>query len=388
MSLPAPPHGTTVWEPAWQEALYGPGGFYRASAPSAHFATSAQGIPGGGELLAAAVVALAHRHRCRRVVDLGCGRGELLTQVRRLDPSLHLTGVDVVARPAGLDVDAWLVSPGGAALPDGLRDLGATLVLAHEWLDVVPCPLVARDETGVWRSLTVAPDGTEHLGPVLRGDDLAWVRRWLDDHGADDDGEATAALVRSNPPSGVMHRGRGTPPAGEWCRRGEVGRPREAALADLVGRVRSGLLVVVDYGHTADDRPQDGTLTGFRGGREVAPVPDGSCDLTAHVAVDALLASLPDPHAGHAPGTPPPGAGRPGGPPRLVRQRDLLGELLGDPGPPVPHALSRSDPPAYLAGLARRAALTTLTGGALGDFWWLLVPVPPEPGDAADPGIG
>ncbi len=342
MSTPAPPHGTTGWEPAWQEALYGPGGFYRASAPAAHFATSAQGIPGGGELLAAAVVALAHRHGCRRVVDVGCGRGELLTQVRRLDPSLHLTGVDVVARPAGLDVDAWLVSPGGAALPDGLRDLPETLVVAHEWLDVVPCPVVARDGTGVWRSLAVAADGTEHLGPVVRGDDLAWVRRWLDDDGDDLPG-----------------------------RRGEVGLPREAALADLLGRVRSGLVVVVDYGHTEDDRPPHGTLTGFRGGREVAPVPDGSCDVTAHVAVDALLASLC--------------TGRTGGPSRLVRQRDLLRELLGDPGPPVPHALARSDPPAYLGGLARRAALTTLTGGALGDFWWLLVPMERQPGDAPPP---
>ncbi|WP_298890971.1 SAM-dependent methyltransferase [uncultured Serinicoccus sp.] len=352
MSAPAPPHGTTGWEPAWQQALYGPGGFYRASAPSAHFATSAQGIPGGGELLAAAVVALARRHGCRRVVDLGCGRGELLTQLRRLDPSLHLTGVDVVARPTGLDVDAWLVSPGGAALPDELRDLPQTLVLAHEWLDVVPCPVVARDATGVWRSLAVAPDGTEHLGPVLRGDDLAWVRRWLDD----DDGSD---------------------------RRGEVGRPREAALADLVGRVRSGLVVMVDYGHTAEDRPPHGTLTGFRGGREVPPVPDGSCDLTAHVAVDALLAHLRIGRAGGEPDT-----GRAGGRPRLARQRDLLRDLLGDPGTKVPHALSRTDPPAYLAGLARRAALTTLTGAALGDFWWLLVPVGPAPGDASAPGIG
>ena len=364
MSAPAPPDGTRDWEPAWQEALYGPGGFYRADAPAAHFATSAQGIPGGGDLLAAAVVALARQHGCRRVVDVGCGRGELLTRVRRLDASLHLTGVDVVPRPAGLDVDGWLVSPGGAALPDGLRDLDATLVLAHEWLDVVPCPVVARDETGVWRSLAVAPDGTETLGPVLGGDDLAWVLRWLDDGRRLDDGE--------DPPDG------GATPV----RRGEVGRSREAALAELVGRVGSGLVVVVDYGHTADDRPVHGSLTGFRGGREVPPVPDGSCDLTAHLAVDALRASLPPPTS--------PRAGRAVHPPapRLVRQGDLLRGLLGDPGTPVPHALSRTDPRAYLAGLARRAALTTLTTGPLGEFWWLLVPVGAHHGDDLHPGIG
>ena len=33
-------------------------------------------------------------------------------------------------------------------------------------------------------------------------------------------------------------------------------------------------------------------MTGFRDGRECDPVPDGSCDLTAHVAVDALAAAV------------------------------------------------------------------------------------------------
>ncbi len=349
MSAPAPPDSATPWDRAWQEALYAADGFYRQGAPAAHFATSARGIPGAGPLLAEAVVALAHRHGCDRVVDVGCGRGELLAQVRTLDASLHLTGVDVVPRPSTLEVDAWLVSPGGAALPRGLRDLERTLVVAHEWLDVVPCPVVARDDAGVWRSLDVAPDGTEELGPVVHGEDLAWVRRWLDD-------------------------GPGRAEDRAPDRRGEVGRPREAALADLLGRVRSGLVVVVDYGHTADDRPRGGTLTGFRAGREVTPVPDGTCDLTAHVAVDALLASL-----GTSPAT---------DPPQLVRQREVLHDLLGDPGPPVPHALARTDPQAYLDALARRAALTTLTSGALGDFWWLLVPVGAQPGDGRDPGIG
>ena len=63
-------------------------------------------------------------------------------------------------------------------------------------------------------------------------------------------------------------------------RRG-VGRPR------VPGPVRAGA-GRVDYGHARADRPAAGTLTGYREGRQVAPVPDGSCDLTAHVAMDSL----------------------------------------------------------------------------------------------------
>ncbi|MCZ9338904.1 hypothetical protein NGM37_14085, partial [Streptomyces sp. TRM76130] len=53
----------------------------------------------------------------------------------------------------------------------------------------------------------------------------------------------------------------------------------------------------VDYAHTADARPPFGTLTGFRGGRETRPVPDGSCDITAHVALDACATACALPGA-------------------------------------------------------------------------------------------
>lgn len=304
-----------TWQDAWHDALYGPDGFYRRAAPAEHFATSVQGVPGAGEVLAEAVLALAHRHRCTRVVDVGAGRGELLAHLRRLDPDLRLTGVDVVGRPPGLDAD-WRVSPGGHDLPPDLVGLRSCLVLAHEWLDVVPCPVVERDEHGVWRVVTVRRDGTEALGPPLDGEDLDWARRWLDPH----------------------------------VRRAEVGRPRDRAWADLVSRVETGLVVAVDYGHTRAERPVHGTLTGFRSGREVDPVPDGSCDLTAHVAVDSL-----------------------GG--DVVRQCDALRDLLPDTArAPLPHALARTEPAAYLRGLARRGAVAALTApGGLGDFRWVSV---------------
>lgn len=347
--------GAQLWEQAWQAALYGPDGFYRHHAPAEHFATSVQGLPGGGEVLAEAVLTLARQHGCRRVVDVAAGRGELLGQLRALDPDLHLTGVDVGPAPPGLHVDRWLVSPGGARLPEALDDLHDTLVLAHEWLDVVPCPVVDREEgdPAGWRSVLVTVDGEERPGPRLSGPDLEWARRWL----------------------------------GAEVQRAEVGLPRDRAFADLLSRVRSGVVVAVDYGHTAADRPRHGTLTGFRGGYQVQPVPDGSCDLTAHVAFDSLaqVTSTPEPtqpRLTHEPAQPQlnqetiqPRLTQDTGQCQVTTQGALLRELVGDPSDPVPHRLASADPSAYLQAVARRAALTALTApGGLGDFRWLLAP--------------
>lgn len=323
-------HGRRPWAEAWQEALYGPGGLYRSATPAQHFATSAQGIPGGGEVLAAAVVALARRHGCTRVVDVGAGAGELLVSVRAADPALRLTGVDVVDRgPAGT---SWLVSPGGAALPDALTGLTDTLVVAHEWLDVVPCPVAERDERGVWREVEVSPDG-EALGAPVAGADLDWLDRWVP----------------------------------EDVDRAEVGLARDRAAADLLSRLDSGVLLLVDYGHARDTRPRHGTLTGFRDGRQVEPVPDGSCDLTAHVALDSLVDHLARdvrlPHPVEQPDVRP--------------QHQALADLLPDGDRPVPHDLARSEPTAYLQALARRAAHRALSSpGGLGDFAWVTVRVP------------
>ncbi len=313
------------WELAWQQALYGSDGFYRRSrGPGGHFATSAQGLgaagtAAGGGLLAEAVLRLARRHRLTTIVDVGCGRGELLTAVALKDPSsdLSLLGVDVVPRPDGVpDRVGWLQAPGGATLPEALVGLRDALVVAHEWLDVVPCPVVVATPDG-WRTAQVelATGRTRAAGPPDEAD-LAWLTR----AGLD---PATVASA-------------------------EVGRPRDTAYADLLGRVDRGLLLAVDYGHVAGQRPGAGTLTGFRHGRQVSPVPDGSCDLTAHVAVDTLGAD------------------------RLVRQREALHDLLGRPGLPDP-AQAATDPASYLRQLADASALAALTAASgLGGFWWAM----------------
>ncbi|WP_446666158.1 SAM-dependent methyltransferase [Flexivirga sp. B27] len=312
------------WRTAWHDALYGPDGFYRqADGPAGHFATSAQGIPGGGRLLARAVAILAENAGCQRLIDVGAGRGELLTEVSAVAPTLQLTGVDVVERPADLPepID-WLTSPGGADLPDALAGVRDTLVVAHEWLDVVPCT-VAEYDGAVWRTVEVDPTGVERLGGPVAGAELQWLQ--------------------SNWPSD-----------GLIGARAEIGESRDAAYRALRSRIDNGLLVVVDYGHLRDSRPRRGTLTGYRHGAQCSPVPDGSTDITAHVAMDTLDARESR---------------------ELVRQSTLFDRLGLHTGPP-PIELASQDPPAYLQALADRGSYAQLTApGGLGDFWWSIGPV-------------
>ena len=159
-------------------------------------------------------------------------------------------------------------------------------------------------------------DGTESLGEPLATEDLRWAQsHWPGPHACGD--------------------------------RVEVGRPRDAAFATLVARTGSGLVVAVDYGHTVAARPRAGTLTGFADGSACLPVPDGSCDVTAHVAMDTLGAD------------------------GLHTQQDLL-RGLGVDGTRPPVALARRDPAGYLAALAAASHASALTGPGAGDFLWAL----------------
>jgi SAM-dependent MidA family methyltransferase len=295
--------------------LYGPGGFFRREAPAAHFRTSVHASP----LFAQALVRMARDAGLDTVVDIGAGRGELLTQVRALDPGLDLLGVEVAARPRGLDAAiAWT-----AALPESVEGL----VVANEWLDDIPCHVVEVDDGGVPRVVHVDPvTGTEALGspldhPSVPASLAGWVERWW-------------PLAGARP---------GT--------RAEVGSTRDAAWSDVVGRVTRGLAVAVDYGHTLDDRPPFGSLRSYREGHEVDVLPDGSRDVTAHVAVDAV-------------------ATRVGG--RVQRQRDVLREL-GVSGQRPDLGLASTDPQAYVEALGAATEAVELTeAGGLGDFWWIV----------------
>lgn len=302
------------WVRAWRDALYGPVGFYRAHAPAGHFRTASHA---GADVLAPALVLLARSAGCDRVVEVGAGRGELLAAVHRADPGLALVGVDLVPRPDDLPVAVgWETDPPAAAE-------ASTMLLALELLDVVPCAVLEADAGGALREVHVDADGHEHDGGPASAVDLDWVRRWWPG----------------------PHR------AGD---RVEVGAPRERVWTDLVQRVvgRRGLAVAVDYDHDLASRPRAGSLAAYRAGRLVPPVPDGRCDLTAHVALDAVAAATP--------------------PSVVLRQHEALARLGVASGRPDPADAVR-DPAGYLAALGRASVVGELTDPAgLGGFGWLL----------------
>lgn len=299
----------TPWRRAWQDALLGPAGFYRWERPAEHFRTSAH-VSGP---FAEALVRLVRERCLRTVVDVGAGAGELLCAIAALtEPGeLALTGVDVADRPPGLAADiGWC-----PVLPHRIDGL----LVANEWLDTIACDVVEVDADGVCRQVLVDVDsGLETLGAPVSD---PWLDRWW-------------PLVGALP---------GT--------RAEIGAPRDDAWDAAVDRMGSGLAVAIDYGHCVDDRPPLGSLRAYHHGRQVRVRPDGSCDVTADVAVDAV-------------------ADRTGG--MLDTQRSALTALGADATAP-PATLARTDPAAYLTGLvtAGRAAELVRPGG-LGDYWWVV----------------
>ena len=117
-----------------------------------------------------------------------------------------------------------------------------------------------------------------------------------------------------------------------------------------------GVAVAIDYGHLGADRPGCGTLTGYLEGRAVPPVPDGSRDITAHVALDACAAA---------------GAAAGADETVLTTQRAALRELGLDARRP-PLALAASDPQGYALALCRASQDAELLAAAgLGGFGWL-----------------
>ncbi|CAA9355306.1 MAG: SAM-dependent methyltransferase, MidA [uncultured Nocardioidaceae bacterium] len=310
-----PPTTMPAWKSAWDAALYGPGGFFRTQSPAAHFRTSVHASP----LFAAALVGLVRRTGLETVVDIGAGRGELLCQIQALEPSLNLLGVEVAPRPDGLDPAVGWTS----ALPESVDGL----VVANEWLDNVPCHVVEVDPSGTVRVVHVDPaTGEESLGAALDDRSVprslsAWCEAWW-------------PMDRAEP---------GT--------RAEVGTSRDVAWADVVRRVGRGVAVAVDYGHTRASRPPFGTLRCYRDGREVDVVPDGSRDVTAHVAVDSV-------------------ASRAGG--EVLRQREAL-HRLGVSAQRPDLALATRDPHGYVAelSLATQAGELVAERG-LGDFSWMV----------------
>ncbi len=388
------------WRAAMQQALYGPSGFFvTGTGPAAHFRTSVHASP----VFASALLRLIHQLDAALgfpdrfdVVDVGAGRGELLRSLSsrvtvgvsgeptrsgrsglipaRAGSPETLTATAAV-RPAPFTPASGSVDPLPAApvplarrvrftavelaprpddLPEQITWTNAIptevtgLLIATEWLDNVPLDLATHTENG-WHYLLVDPTtGAETLGEPVSPVDLDWLTTWWPlppaARGGPDDPPHTV-------PDGHSSTGSG---------RAEIGRTRDEAWADAVGHVDRGLALAVDYGHLRGDRPFGGSLTGYRGGRQVPPVPNGSCDVTAHVAMDSVASA--------------------GG--RVARcayslgsQREGLRALGADGGRP-PLSLAARDPAGYVRALAEASAAAELTDPAgLGGHWWLWQPV-------------
>jgi SAM-dependent MidA family methyltransferase len=317
LGMPAmpPPTNAPTWKAAWDHALYGPEGFFRRESPVSHFRTSVHASP----LFAEALLRLLRATGLDTVVDVGAGRGELLRQLHALDPDLKLLGVEVAARPTDLPPSVeWT-----PLLPTSVDGL----VVANEWLDNIPCHVVEVDDSGEPRVVHVdAASGNESLGSALSHSAVpasltSWCSRWwpLD--------------------------------PGEPGTRAEVGTTRDAAWSDVVRRVGRGLAIAVDYGHTRDDRPPFGSMRSYLHGQEVDLLADGSRDVSAHVAVDAVAAAVD--------GT-------------VVRQRQAL-RALGVDGSRPELGLATRDPAGYLRELSSATEAAELTAeGGLGDFFWIV----------------
>jgi SAM-dependent MidA family methyltransferase len=327
--------GWERWGAAMERALYGPDGFYTSGtgAPGHDFRTSSTASPHFARALlrlAAHVDAALDFPDPFTVVEVAAARGALLTalaahvrsETPHLASRLRLVGVDLAPRPETLADDVeWRDDVGDVRLFTGL-------LVANEWLDNVPCDVV--EQTAAYAAyVEVTETGEERVGDRVEPADQDWLDRWW--------------------------------PIADEGERAELGHTRDAAWCRAVSKLDRGLAVCVDYATDAAKREAGllpmGTLTGFREGRQVAPVPDGSCDITAHVALDAVAA------AGHAVGV---------RETLILDQRTAL-KALGVHGARPDVALASSDPQAYLRALGGAGEEAELIArGGLGDFGWLV----------------
>jgi SAM-dependent MidA family methyltransferase len=273
-------------------------------------------------MIAKMLAALVDRQEgVNSVVDIGAGDGRLLEELAAIRPDLQLLGIDLRASPHGLSEqvgwaqDLWDVRYGCWTSGEAGVALGRSepaMIICCEWLDDLPCQVVARYADG-WRDVIINDAGMEQAGTRLDDDQLAWTDRWWS--GGD---------------------------------RAEIGLTRDLAWAELIKMImkRGGCALMIDYGHTAERRPVTGSLAAYRDGRALEPVAAG-VNLTAHVAVDAVRA------AGEGLGATTAFCGL---------QSEVVAELLQVDAHPDP-----------LVDLGRRSQHSALSSQYVwGSHWWLL----------------
>ena len=243
-------------------------GFFGAgklrSERSGDFLTSPEVSPLFGETLAAHVKEERERiGQPFQLLEAGAGSGSLLASL------LSVVTVDVVALDASPAARKSLRSllPEGSVtdrLPDSIRGV----VVANELIDNLPMAL-AQKVDGTWRERWVGADG----------EDLCFV-----------DAEPREQVL------GWLDLYAGEVPDGGWV---EVQLAARDWLADVLGRLEAGSVLLIDYGDTSEGllpRRQDGTLRTYRA-HHLGPHPldePGETDITADVNFSALIGTAED----------------------------------------------------------------------------------------------
>ena len=242
--------GGAGWREAAEEALYGPGGFYRRpGGPGGPFPDLRARLPALRRAPWPGCCAGSTRRWGARAelafVDMAAGRGELVTGVLAALPA------DVASRARAYAVE--------------LAGRPADLDHRIEWLAEPP----AGDHRAAVRQRVAG----QRAGGRRRGGRRGRTPGWCS-YAADGRRAARGAGRRGGGASGWT---RWWPLPPEEGLRAEIGLPRDQRL----GRRPSARVDARAGGrrrlraHSPDARPPFGTLTGFREGRETAPVPDG-----------------------------------------------------------------------------------------------------------------
>jgi len=321
------------WVEAWTRAA---NTFYSGQWPADHFATAPAQSTVVAEGLAhylTEIIEDLHSGGYFGAIDVcevGGGDGTLMTQVLALAAQQHpavafrARVIELRARPPHLaSTIEWIDGPMQTHLPESIRGL----IFAHEVLDDVPLTLAQYDEALTLRQVMVnAATGDEELGAPISANDSEWASRWW------------------------PHQSVGG--------RVEIGAARDQLWAAIASTVSTGIAIAIDYAHTQEQRSRGflalGTLTGFRDGFARQPVPDGSMNITAHVALDACAVAAEQACAPLPVTT------------VLSSQRDALGVLdYSDAPPQSPH-----DALVAIAQHSQRELARDTQG--FGAFTWLI----------------
>lgn len=261
--------GPIPFERFMELALYGPDGYFSTgtvrSTQTGDFLTSPEVSPMFGETIAVFVAAEVERWRGPgAVVEIGAGTGSLLGPILSTLPSIDVWAVEV--SPSARASLAKLL-PRSRVLDsiEILPNFEAAVVIANELIDNLPMALAQLTDIG-WREryVSTGEDGYEFVDAPPRPEVLSWLDRFA-----------------------------GPVELGGWV---EVQLEADKLLRTLLGKVKAGALVLVDYGGLAENlahRRRDGTLRTYRR-HHLGPHPldePGQTDVTADVNFSALLAT-------------------------------------------------------------------------------------------------